>query len=245
MGGDDSYVRLVEPHRAELRTHCRRMLGSPDDAEDALQETLVRAWKGLPRFEGRGSLRSWLYRIATNASLDVMDRQPRRVVPIDLDETTPADHWHAPATEPAIEGRYLTREDFERALIASMRLLRSRQRAVLILREVLGFSSREAADALDTTVASVNSALQRARATIEKRLPERDQQETLRSLGDERLGERVERYLNAWERNDVDAIVSMLAEDVCPSTASSGIPHRAPAPASSSPMDSELSPGLN
>ena len=80
------------------------MLGSPDDAEDALQETLVRAWKGLPRFEGRGSLRSWLYRIATNASLDVMHRQPRRVVPIDLDETTPADDWHAPATEPAIEG---------------------------------------------------------------------------------------------------------------------------------------------
>jgi RNA polymerase sigma-70 factor, ECF subfamily len=245
MPGDDSYVRLVEPHRAELRAHCRRMLGSPDDADDALQETLVRAWKGLPRFEGRGSLRSWLYRIATNASLDVIHRQPRRVVPIDLDETTPADHWHAPATEPAIEGRYLTREDFERALIASMRLLSGRQRAVLMLREVLGFSAREAADALDTTVASVNSALQRARATIEKRLPERDRQETLRSLGDERLGEIVERYVNAWERNDVEAIVSMLAEDAFPSSASSGIPHRAPIPASSSPMDSELSPGLN
>ena len=228
MPGDDSYVRLVEPHRAELRAHCRRMLGSPDDAEDALQETLLRAWKGLPRFEGRGSLRSWLYRIATNASLDAIHRQPRRVVPIDFDETTPADHWHAPATEPAIEGRYLTREDFERALIVSMRLLPARQRAVLMLREVLGFSAREAADALDTTVASVNSALQRARATIEKRLPERDQQETLRSLGDERLGEMVERYVNAWERNDVEAIVSMLAEDACPSTRVVGDP--APSP---------------
>jgi RNA polymerase sigma-70 factor, ECF subfamily len=244
MPGDDSYVRLVEPHRAELRAHCRRMLGSLDDAEDALQEALVRAWQGLPRFQGRGSLRSWLYRIATNASLDVMDRRHPRVVPIDLDETTPADHWHAPTTEPPIERRYLTREDFQRALIVSMRLLPARQRAVLMLREVLGFSAREAADALDTTVASVNSALQRARATIETRLPERDQQETLRSLGDERLGEMVERYVNAWERNDVEAIVSMLAEDACPSTASSGIPLGAPSTASSSPMDSELSPDL-
>jgi RNA polymerase sigma-70 factor (ECF subfamily) len=204
------------------------MLGSLDEAEDALQETLVRAWKGLPRFEGRGSLRSWLYRIATNASLEAIHRQPRLVAPIDLDETTPADHWPAPATEPAVEGGYLIREDFERALIVSMRLLPARQRAVLMLREVLGFSAREAADALDTTVASVNSALQRARATMEKRLPERGQQQTLRSLEDERLSEIVERYVNAWERNDVGAIVSMLAEDACPSTASSGIP--APSP---------------
>jgi RNA polymerase sigma-70 factor (ECF subfamily) len=242
MPGDDSYVRLVEPHRAELRAHCRRILGSLDDAEDALQETLVRAWKGLPRFEGRGSLRSWLYRIATNASLDVLDRRHPRVVPIDLDETTPADRWHAPTTEPPIEGRYLTREDFQRALIVSMRLLPARQRAVLMLREVLGFSAREAADALDTTVASVNSALQRARATIETRLPEWDQQETLRSLGDERLGEMVERYVNAWERNDVEAIVSMLAEDACPSTAS--VTPLGALSTSSSPMDSELSPDL-
>ena len=222
MPSDDSYVRLVEPHRAELRAHCRRMLGSPDDAEDALQETLVRAWKGLPRFEGRGSLRSWLYRIATHASLEVIRRRPKRVVPIELDETRPAEHSHAPVTEPAVEGRYLTREDFERALIVSMRLLPARQRAVLMLREVLGFSAREAADPLDTTVAAVNSALQRARATIETRVPQRDQQETLRSLGDERLGEMVKRYANAWERNDVEAIVAMLAEDACPSTASSG-----------------------
>jgi RNA polymerase sigma-70 factor (ECF subfamily) len=113
------------------------------------------------------------------------------------------------------------------------------------LREVLGFSAREAADPLDTTVAAVNSALQRARATIETRVSQRDQPETLRSLGDERLGEMVERYVNAWERNDVEAIVSMLADDACPSTASSGIRHRAAQPASSWPMDSELSPGLN
>jgi RNA polymerase sigma-70 factor (ECF subfamily) len=245
MPSDDSYVRLVEPHRAELRAHCRQMLGSPDEAEDALQETLLRAWKGLTRFEGRGSLRSWLYRIATHASLDVIRRQPKRVVPIDVDETGPADHSHTQATEPAIEGRYLTREDFERALIASMRLLPARQRAVLILREVLGFSAREAADPLDTTVAAVNSALQRARATMEKRLPEQSLEETLRSLGDEPLREMVKRYVNAWERNDVETIVSMLADEACPSTASSGIRHRAAQTASSWPMDSELSPGLN
>ena len=244
MPGDDSYVRLVEPHRAELRAHCRRILGSPDDAEDALQEALLRAWKGLHRFEGRGSLRSWLYRIATNASLNAMRRQRTRVVPIDFDETTPADHRRAPATEPAIEGRYLAREDFERALIVSMRLLTSKQRAVLMLREALGFSAREAADALDTTVVAVNSALKRARVTIETRLPERDQQETLCSLGGRAGGEMVTRCVNAWERNDVEAIVSMLAEDVRPSAASSGIPLRAAATASSSPMDSELSPGL-
>jgi RNA polymerase sigma-70 factor, ECF subfamily len=244
MPGDDCYVRLIEPHRAELRAHCRRILGSPDDAEDALQEALLRAWRGLHRFEGRGSLRSWLYRIATNASLNAMRRQRTRVVPIDFDETTPADHRHAPATEPAIEGRYLAREDFERALIVSMRLLTSKQRAVLMLREVLGFSAREAAVALDTTVVAVNSALQRARATIETRLPERHQQETLRSLADQRVGEMVARCVNACERNDVEALVSLLAEDACPSTASSGIPLRAPAAASNSPMDSELSPDL-
>jgi RNA polymerase sigma-70 factor (ECF subfamily) len=236
------YVRLVELHRDELRAHSRRILRSAEDAEDALQEALLRAWRALPRFEGRSSLRTWLYRIVTNTSLDAIHRQPRRVVPIDFDETTPADHWHAPATEPAIEGRYLTREDLERALIVSMRLLPARQRAVLILREVLGFSAREAAEVLDTTVASVNSALQRARATIETRLPDGDQQETLRSLGDQRLGEMVERYVDAWERNDVEAIVSMLADDGCPSTASSGIPLRSPPRASSSPIDSELSP---
>ena len=143
-----------------------------------------------------------------------------------------------------MEERYLTREDVERALIASIRLLPARQRAVLILREVLGFSTREAANALDTTVPAVNSALQRARATIEARLSERGQQETLRSLRDERLGEMVERYVNAWERNDVEAIVSMLAEHARPLRTPSAIPLQVPATASSSPMDSELSPGL-
>jgi RNA polymerase sigma-70 factor, ECF subfamily len=181
MPGDDSYVQLVEPHRDELRAHCRRMLGSPDDAEDALQETLARAWKGLPRFEGRGrgSLRSWLYRIATNASLDAMDRRHPRVVPIDHGPR--ADPHHGPNEtveirdqRPGPDARYEQRESVELAFEAAQRLLPTRQRAVLILREVLGYSAAETADVLDTSVASVNSALQRARSTLESRTPERE-----------------------------------------------------------------------
>jgi RNA polymerase sigma-70 factor, ECF subfamily len=169
---EDSYTRLVEPHRAELRTHCRRMLGSPDDAEDALQETLVRAWKGFGGFEGRGSLRGWLYRIATNASLDVLRRRDNRLVRID------AGHFAGPYDRsgetfelqddsPGPEFRYEQRESVRLAFEAAQRLLTPRQRAVLILREALGYSAAETADRLDTSVAAVNSALRRARSSLE------------------------------------------------------------------------------
>jgi RNA polymerase sigma-70 factor (ECF subfamily) len=179
MPGDDSYVQLVEPHRAELRAHCRRMLGSPDDAEDALQETLARAWKGLPRFEGRGSVRGWLYRIATNASLDAIDRRRPRVVPIDDDPSADPQYGPHETVEirdkrPGPEARYELRESVELALEAAQRLLPPRQRAVLILREVLGYSAAETANVLDTSVAAVNSALQRARSNLESRAPERE-----------------------------------------------------------------------
>ena len=232
QGSEDAYARLVEPHRSELQAHCYRMLGSVQDAEDALQEALVRAWKGLDGFEGRSSLRSWLYRIATNTSLDAIDRRPKRILPIDYGP--PADP-HGGVGEPLVESvwiepfpdetlgiedgyaspdaRYEQRESVELAFVAALQLLPANQRAVLILREVLGFSAQETADTLDTSIASVNSALQRARASIEKRLPEQSQQETLRSLGDEKLRELVEQYADAWERNDVDTVVSMLAED--------------------------------
>jgi RNA polymerase sigma-70 factor (ECF subfamily) len=231
-GSEDAYAQLVEPHRSELHAHCYRMLGSVQDAEDALQEALVRAWKGLDKFEGRSSLRSWLYRIATNTSLDAIERRPKRILPIDYGP--PADP-HDGVGEPVVESvwiepfpdetlgiedgyaspdaRYEQRESVELAFVAALQLLPANQRAVLILREVLGFSAQETADTLDTSVASVNSALQRARATIEKKLPEESQQETLRSLGDEKLRELVEQYADAWERNDVDTVVSMLAED--------------------------------
>ncbi len=231
-GSEDAYGRLVEPYRSELQAHCYRMLGSVQDAEDALQEALVRAWKGLPKFEGRSSLRSWLYRIATNTSLDAIEKRPKRILPIDYGP--PADP-HGGVGEPLVESvwiepfpdetlgiedgyaspdaRYEQRESVELAFVAALQLLPANQRAVLILREVLGFSAQETAEALETSVASVNSALQRSRATIEKRLPEQSQQETLRTLGDEKIRELVEQYADAWERNDVETVVSMLAED--------------------------------
>ena len=231
-GDEDAFRRLVEPYRAELHAHCYRMLGSVHDAEDALQEALLRAWRGLARFEGRSALRSWLYTIATNTSLNAIERRPKRVLPIDYGPSVdPHDGLGLPPLEStwvepypdeklgledgpaAPEARYELRESVELAFVAALQHLPATQRAVLILREVLGFSAREVAETLDTTVASVNSALQRARQTVDDRLPERSQQATLRALGDERLSEIVEGYMDAMQRGDVDAVVSMLAED--------------------------------
>jgi RNA polymerase sigma-70 factor (ECF subfamily) len=208
------------------------MLGSLHDAEDALQDALLRAWRGLPRFEGRSSLRSWLYRLATNTSLDTLAHRRRRVAATALGPASdPAGGPGAPVTEAiwldpypdehladageeaAPEARYERRESVELAFIAALQHLPGRQRAVLILREVLGFSAREVADTLDTTPASVNSALQRARRAIGEQLPQRSQQATLRALGDERLRAVVDAYVEAWERGDVDAVVALLTED--------------------------------
>src|SRR5437764_1749898 len=221
-GSEGAYQRLIEPHRSELHAHCYRMLGSVHDAEDALQEALVRAWRGLPKFEGRSSLRSWLYRIATNTCLTAIERRPKRVLPIDYG---PATDPHVAPGEPIVESvwlepypdetlgledgfaapeaRYEQREAVELAFIAALQHLPANQRAVLILREVLGFSAQETAETLDTSTASVNSALQRARAAVDDRLPEQSQQATLRAIGDERLAEIVDRYVDAWERCDV------------------------------------------
>src|SRR5215216_5708415 len=221
-GGDqNAFARLVEPRHGELHAHCYRMLGSVHDAEDALQDALLRAWRGLQTFEGRSSLRSWLYRIATNACLDAIGRRPKRVLPVDYG---PAADPHTPPGEPIVESvwlepypdeilgvedgyaapeaRYEQRESVELAFIAALQHLPSTQRAVLILREVLGFSAKEVAESLETTVASVNSALQRARKTVDERLPDESQQATLRSLGDERLREVVEGYMDAMRRGD-------------------------------------------
>src|SRR5919109_1745302 len=220
-GDEGAFRRLVEPHRRDLQTHCYRMLGSLHDAEDALQDALLRAWRGLDGFEGRASLRTWLHRIATNACLDLAARRPTRVLP--LDYGPPSDPHDGPG-EPLLESvwvepypdehiAYEQRESVELAFVAALQHLPANQRAVLILREVLGFSAREVAEALDTTVASVNSALQRARQTVDERLPDQSQQATLRALGDERLSEIVEGYMDAMQRGDVDAVVSLLAED--------------------------------
>jgi RNA polymerase sigma-70 factor, ECF subfamily len=231
-GDEGAFERLVQPHRAQLHAHCYRMLGSVHDAEDALQEALLRAWRGLPRFEGRSSLKSWLYTIGTNTALNTIEKRPKRVLPIDYG---PAADPHEGPGEPIVESvwvepypdetlgvedgpaapeaRYEQRESVELAFVAALQHLPPNQRAVLILREVLGFSAKETASMLDTTTQSVNSALQRSRATVEDRLPERSQQATLRALGDEKLQELVERYVEAWERCDVEAVVAMLTED--------------------------------
>jgi RNA polymerase sigma-70 factor (ECF subfamily) len=230
-GDDAAFRRLVEPRRAELHAHCYRMLGSVHDAEDALQEALLRAWRGLRGLEGRSSLRTWLYKIATNTSLDVIARRPKRVLPMDYGppdqhggegEPVVASVWVEPYPDDLVgledgyaspDARYEQREAVELAFIAALQHLPPRQRAVLILREVLGFSAREVADALGSTPASVNSALQRARKAVDERLPERSQQATLRDLGDERVRDLVERFTAAFEQGEVDAILDMLTED--------------------------------
>jgi RNA polymerase sigma-70 factor (ECF subfamily) len=231
-GGDEEAFRaLVEPHLKGLQAHCYRMLGSVHDAEDAVQDALLRAWRGLRRFEGRASLRSWLYRIVTNACLDVISRRPRRVLPVEREPAADPNHdlghalnepvWVEPYADEhdgleglaAPEARYEQRESVELAFIVALQHLPGTQRAALVLRDVLGFSSREVAEALDTSVPSVNGALRRARKAVEERLPERSQQATLRALGDEAIREVVERYTDAWERGDVEAILTLLAED--------------------------------
>jgi RNA polymerase sigma-70 factor, ECF subfamily len=231
-GDEGAFRRLVEPHRGELNAHCYRMLGSLHDAEDAIQETLLRAWRGLQRFEGRSSLRAWLYRIATNVCLNQIERRPKRVLPVDYG---PAADPHTGPGEPLVESvwvepypddelgledgyaapeaRYERRESVELAFIAALQHLPARQRAALILREVLGFSAKEVAEQLDTTTASVNSALQRARAAVDERLPEKSQQATMRSLGDDGLREVVDGYVDAWDRGDIERVVQMLTED--------------------------------
>jgi RNA polymerase sigma-70 factor, ECF subfamily len=221
-GDDEAFGRLVEPHRGELHAHCYRMLGSLHDADDALQDALLRAWKGLARFEGRSSLRTWLYTIATNACLEVIRRRPKRLLPLDyqspadpdapFERAVTEDVWVEPYPDAALT--YEQREGVELALVAAMQHLPATQRAVLILREVLGFSAAEVAEVLDTTVPSVNSALQRARAAVQARVPERSQQAVLREMGDEGVRELVDRYVEAWERCDVEAFVALLTEDV-------------------------------
>ncbi len=232
-GGDEAaFGRLLEPYRPELHAHCYRMLGSVQDAEDALQDASLRAWRGLARFEGRSSFRSWLYTIATNSSLNLIARRPKRVLPLDYSPATdphdglglpPAETvWVDPYPDEGLgledgpagpEARYELRESVELAFVAALQHLPANQRAALILREVLGFSAREVAESLDTTVASVNSALQRARKTIDDGVPEQSQQATLRALGDQRLREIVEGYMDAMQRGDVEAVLALLAED--------------------------------
>ena len=209
-GDEHAFGRIVEEHRKPLHAHCYRMLGSLQDAEDALQETFLRAWRGLSAFGGRGSVRNWLYRIATNVCLDATSRRPKLMLSAEpyRDELLCVPDGHA-----APSARYEQREAVELAFLASLQHLPASQRAVLILRDVLGFSAREVSERLHTSVASVNSALQRARKAVDERLPDQSEQTPLRKVGDERTQALVDAFVDAWTRRDVEAVAALLAED--------------------------------
>jgi RNA polymerase sigma-70 factor, ECF subfamily len=205
-GDERAFRRLVEPYRHALEVHCYRMLGSVQDAEDLAQETLLRAWRALERFEPRVQFQTWLYRIATNACLDELERRPRRPQPIDPFPDRPSDETASPTYDPA--ARYAIREGMELALLRAIQELPGRQRAVLIFRDVLGWTAPEVAEILESTVASVNSALQRARGTIEQELPE-----TARTEVEQTERELLNRYVAAFEHADMEGLVALLRKD--------------------------------
>ena len=210
-GDADAFGRLVGGHRAELLAHCYRMLGSLHDAEDALQESLVRAWRGLPTFRA-GALRPWLYRIATNRCLTLIEQRARRELPADLSPGAPLTEvaWLEPFPDRRL-GPAATveqREGIGLAFVAALQHLSGPQRAALLLREVLGFSAAEVAAQLDTTVAAVNSGLQRARAALAERRPAPGDPPP----ADDKIKELADRYAAAWEAADVGTIVALLTD---------------------------------
>jgi RNA polymerase sigma-70 factor (ECF subfamily) len=231
-GDGDAFRALTEPHRRELQVHCYRMLGSLQDAEDAVQDTLVAAWQGLGAFEGRATMRTWLYRIATNRCLDALRAARRR----------PAKEWDIPGVEPpdptrlgevvwlepypdallqdAIgvpigpEARYEQTESISLAFITALQLLPPRQLAVLVLRDVLGFHANEVADMLDSTVESVTSALKRARASLQRRKSANETREAAPAAGSPSEQALVAEFVRAYEAADLDAVVALLTDDV-------------------------------
>jgi RNA polymerase sigma-70 factor, ECF subfamily len=222
-GDDAAFTRLVAPLRAELHAHCYRMLGSTHDADDALQDALVRAWRALGTFEGRGSLRSWLYTVATRTCLDTATARGRRALPVDLgpaSEQTVVDDppltdvaWLGPYPAPPAE-QYEQRETVELAFVAALQHLPANQRAALLLFEVLGFSAAEIADMMATSTTSVNSALARARRVVAAKVSGPSQQQTLRRLGDATVAKIADGYAAALADGDADALVALLTEDV-------------------------------
>jgi RNA polymerase sigma-70 factor (ECF subfamily) len=221
-GDDAAFDRLVAPLRRELHAHCYRMLGSVHDAEDALQDALLRAWRGMAGFEGRSSVRSWLYTVATRTCLDLVAARGRRALPMDLgpassepvlDDAPASDvAWLTPYPDTALAVE--ERESVELAFVAALQHLPGNQRAALLLFEVLGYPAAEIAAMMETSTASVNSALQRARRVVADRVPPVSQQRTLAQLDDARLRAIVEGYAQALERRDARALVALLTEDV-------------------------------
>jgi len=224
-GDERAFQELVAPHRRELRAYCYRMAGSLDDADDLLQESLLRAWRGIASFEGRSSIRTWLYRVTWSACVDALESRPPRTLAVDLgppaeaDEPLPPprlDGWVGPCSatlyaedSPSPEARYSARESVALAFLAALQLLPPKQRAVLLARDVLGWSAEECAVELGTSVAGVNSALQRARDTIDRQAakwrPQLPDEPTTRAM--------LARYIQAWERADVAALTALLHED--------------------------------
>ncbi len=231
-GDGDAFRELVEPHRRELRVHCYRMLGSYQDAEDAVQETMLAAWRGFDAFAGRASLRTWLYRIATNRCLNARRAAGRR----------PAKEWNVPNVEPpeptrlgevvwlepfpdsrvgagmetplGPEASYERTETISLAFVTALQLLPPRQLAVLVLRDVLGFHASEVADMLDSSVVSANSALKRARASLQRHHAATDRHETPPAPGSPSEEAILAEFVSAWERADVNAVVALLTDDV-------------------------------
>jgi RNA polymerase sigma-70 factor, ECF subfamily len=231
--GESAFAALLQRHRGELQVHCYRMLGSFEESEDLVQETFLRAWRKRATFgsDGRSSFRAWLYRIATNACLDVLRSRPRRVLAPQVAAGDPAAPPSPPADLPWLQpypdrllepiapaedepgAVVVARETIELAFLAAIQHLPPRQRAVLILRDVLGWSAKDAASLLEASVASVNSMLQRARATLRDQLPERRTEWTRSSGPSEEERELLRRYVDAHERADVDGLAELLRAD--------------------------------
>ncbi|HEY2749355.1 MAG TPA: sigma-70 family RNA polymerase sigma factor [Polyangia bacterium] len=229
-GGDETaFARLVAPHRNELRALCYRMAASLHDADDLLQESLVRAWRGLGAFEGRSSVRTWLYRVTTNACLDVLGSRAARSLPTELGPPAGADRpigpprtdlpWLEPCPDelldvaPSPEARYTQRESVALAFLVAVQLLPPKQRAVLILRDVVGWQASECAELLDLSVTAVNSALQRARETLAARALGGRDRATEERFEDAKTQALLARYVAAWETADVNALVALLHDD--------------------------------
>jgi RNA polymerase sigma-70 factor (TIGR02960 family) len=230
-GDGEAFDRLISKHRRALHAHCYRMVGSVHDADDALQETLLAAWRGLAGFQGRAPLHHWLHRIATNTCIRLAARRPQRLladaygpprgVDDGLGEPVVESVWIEPYPDAGVsegpaspEARYEQRESIELAFVAALQHLPATQRAVLLLRDVVGFPAADVAALVGTTVASVNSALQRARATLEHRLDPVSQQQALVALGEPAKRALVDGFVDAWEKADIDRLVALLTEDV-------------------------------
>ena len=231
-GDEGQFSGLTEPYRRELQVHCYRILGSLHEAEDMVQETMLKAWKRLDTYEGRASFRSWLYKIATNSCLDFLDQQKsRRLLPFEKlsasDPKTPIlpptqeiswlepfpDEWLGDKSAVNPEARYSDTESISLAFLTALQTLPPRQRAVLILRDVLDFSAIETADVLELTVSSVNSALHRARTSLSQRYPRGEVEDSRMSSTDERTQWLLDHFVQAWQNADVDGLVALLKAD--------------------------------